>query len=289
MNTQIPPHAYLLIIGAMKCGTTSLYRYLEGHPEICPANTKEPEFFSTHQRHRHNVDKYQDLWDYDATVHRYAMEASTGYTKFPSEPGVPKSIHEYGIRPKFIYLVRNPFDRIVSHYNFMRQYPSWDRDMHDSHLIHVSNYFLQLQQFREYFPLDSILILDFDDLCGSPAAMLAKVYSFLDISSDYQPPSFAADNVTPTPSMLETTIERSPLRYAARLFPASLKSAIRVATRRISKPDKRLLSDDEKSRIHSLLKDDMRRLNHEYGVDVRKWGFDLRVDSAACLAPKPVV
>lgn len=44
-RAQIPADAYLLIIGAMKCSTSSLFNYLAPHPSICPCITKEPEFF----------------------------------------------------------------------------------------------------------------------------------------------------------------------------------------------------------------------------------------------------
>lgn len=45
MPGTIPHDRYLLIIGAMKCGTSSLYDYLSGHPQLCPALIKEPEYF----------------------------------------------------------------------------------------------------------------------------------------------------------------------------------------------------------------------------------------------------
>src|SRR3954463_14010007 len=98
----------------MKSGTSSFYRYLSQHPQICQAKVKEPEFFSEHQAHKHLCDKYSDLWEFDPDRHRIALEASTGYTKFPSEPNVPRNIFEYGLRPKMIYCVRNPFERIIS-------------------------------------------------------------------------------------------------------------------------------------------------------------------------------
>ncbi len=44
----------LVIIGAMKCGTTSLYKYLDMHPEIRMSELKEPDFF---------VDTWEELWD----------------------------------------------------------------------------------------------------------------------------------------------------------------------------------------------------------------------------------
>ncbi|MFC4258675.1 hypothetical protein ACFOZ5_06455 [Marinobacter lacisalsi] len=83
MPGVIPRDRYLLIIGAMKCGTSSLYDYLCGHPDLCPALTKEPEYFSSHQRHGVNVGRYEQLWTFDSRFHQYAMEASTGYAKFP--------------------------------------------------------------------------------------------------------------------------------------------------------------------------------------------------------------
>ncbi len=51
MRNKIPKDAHVMIIGAMKAGTSSLYDYLLEHPAICPAVTKEPEFFSEHQGH----------------------------------------------------------------------------------------------------------------------------------------------------------------------------------------------------------------------------------------------
>ena len=64
MADRIPKDAYAIIIGAMKCGTSSLYSYLEGHPEICPAVGKEPEFFSENQALTLQVDNYSDLWSF---------------------------------------------------------------------------------------------------------------------------------------------------------------------------------------------------------------------------------
>ena len=37
---------FALIIGAMRCGTTSLFSYLSQHPEVAPSTPKEPDFFA---------------------------------------------------------------------------------------------------------------------------------------------------------------------------------------------------------------------------------------------------
>jgi len=116
--SKIPDDAYVMIIGAMKCGTTTLYWHLSQHPNICPCITKEPEYFSERQRHKISVEQYSDLWEFKSDQHKYVLEASTGYTKYPYESNVTKNIKKFGISPIFIYIVRNPFERIESQYNF---------------------------------------------------------------------------------------------------------------------------------------------------------------------------
>ena len=88
MSQTIPDDGFVIIVGAMKAGTTSLFDYLKAHPAICPAMMKEPEYFTHYQHHGFrargiNIKQYSDLWQFDPSQHRYALEASTGYTKVP--------------------------------------------------------------------------------------------------------------------------------------------------------------------------------------------------------------
>lgn len=234
MPSSIPTDAYAMIIGAMKCGTTSLFNYLKNHPEICPAITKEPEFFSVNQTHGVRVDHYHDLFPFNPSVHRYALEASTGYAKYPADPNVAKSIFDYGINPKFIYIIRNPFERIVSHFILMKKVDPSKSNIVNNHVINVSKYFTQLEQYRRYFPLENILLLDFDSLKNDPAHILNKVYKFLNIDSDYFPETYKIENVT----------------Y-----------------------EKIFLKESDKSLIHDRLKEDMENLRETYSIDISRWGF----------------
>lgn len=276
MPDKIPKDAYAIIIGAMKCGTSSLFSWLQEHPEICPAISKEPEFFSEHQEHGTPVERYEDLWSFDAAVHKYALEASTGYTKYPSEPNVPRKIYDYGIRPKFIYIIRNPYERIASHYNFMQKNETWRLDINDEHLINTSNYFLQLEQYRKYFPREDILILDFDELRDAPALILQKTYDFLGLTHDYFPAEYKAENPTPvqTQSRLEKRLKK--LKFSA-LFgyvPGPLKQVGKSMLRKAAPPPKkRALMESEKRMVYEVLREDMANLQRVYGFDVRKWGF----------------
>lgn len=269
MSKKIPENAYVLIIGSMKSGTSSLYGYLKNHPEICIPVTKEPEFFSENQGHGLDLSEYHELWDFNSNVHQFVIEASTGYSKYPSENGVPQRIYQYGIKPKFIYLMRNPFDRIESHYNFMQKDEKWDESITSDYLISVSNYYLQLEQYSEYFPKESILLLKFQDLKNNPVELLKKVYGFLGLTADYLPTEFGARNKTHVESSLERKIKKNRIGKILTYMPEGVKKIGRGLVR----PGKRKLTAEERNYIHENLKRDMELLQAKYGVDVNEWGF----------------
>jgi Sulfotransferase domain len=225
----------------MKCGTSSLYSHLREHPEICPAIVKEPEFFSENQGHSLQVNKYSDLWDFDPSIHKYALEASTGYTKYPLELNVPRNIFSYGLRPKFIYIIRNPFDQISSHFDFMQKDSSWIVSVDSEHLINTSNYFLQLDQYRKYFPLEDILVLDFDELRDNPTLLLQRIYKFLNLSDSYFPKEYKVKNPTQIQSVFEKNLSK--LKFGASwlgCMPTPLKQLGKSLLRRVSPPKKRV-------------------------------------------------
>lgn len=247
--SAIPAEAFAMIIGAMKGGTSSFYNYLIQNPQVCPAVVKEPEFFSKHQRHKHQCDNYADLWDFDPEQHRIALEASTGYTKFPLERNVPKDIFEYGLRPKMIYCVRNPFERIISHYEYAKFFPEWGpQDVLTEQSVCFSNYFLQLQRFREYFPREDILIVDFEEVARDPQRSADRVFDWLAL------PRVAIDSsvVYNKTGVTDPSGERLGT-------PTELK--------------RHTLTESEKDRVVHLLKEDMIAFGKEYDFDVSKWGF----------------
>ncbi|CAN5182884.1 hypothetical protein BH23BAC3_BH23BAC3_08000 [soil metagenome] len=277
MSVKIPKDAYVIIIGAMKAGTTTLYNYLRRHPEICAPDGKEPEYFSHFKKERKKrYDRYEDVWSqvpertFNPKVHKVVLEASTGYSKFPSSlsENVPKAIFDYGIHPRFIYILRNPFDRIVSHYNFMQNKPHWNVSITDDYLISISNYYLQLNQFRPYFPSESFLILDFNEIKENPEKLLKTVYEFLGISKEIDI-KLEPKNTTRIHSDFEKKIRTSRISSLVRFVPQPL---IELAKKQLS-PPKRKLSPEEREYIYNKLKEDMNSLHKEYGVNVKKWGF----------------
>jgi hypothetical protein len=265
------PDQFFLIIGAMKCATTSLFAYLAEHPEIAPAKVKEPEFFSRHQGHRQPLDRYEDLWDFDPARHRYAMEASTGYTKF-DERGAAEAIHAHGLRPKLAYIVRDPFERIESHYNFMQQDPGWRRAITDEILVQTSNYHLYVADYARVFGRENLLVLDYDELVADPRAAVNRASGFLGIAPVAALSDDSAKNVTERP---RSGIERGLRRLApgiGRGTPEAVKRPIRQMLAAL-RPEKARLTAAERRAVTAALAPGMARLRDDCGIDVAKWGF----------------
>ncbi len=258
----------------MKGGTTSLYSYVAQHPEICECKVKEPEYFSRHQKHGVRDNDYEDLWNYKGTVHRYVLEGSTGYTKYPMEKNIPERIEKYGIKPRFLYILRDPFERIESHYNDNRFNPGWRRSVLNEHLISVSNYYMQLQRFIEYFPRDRFLLLDFGELKVSPEKVLRRVYSFLELDDCTFPESYDIKNKTASSTKWDLAYKRSVRAVGInRIVPEPLKKILRRIHSKTEPIPRRLLNGEERERVKDILEGDMIKLRDEYGVDTGKWGF----------------
>ena len=95
---------FVFIIGAMICGTSSLFEYLGEHPEVAPCTLKEPCFFSSKSNWEKGFDWYHQLWQWNAKVHKFALEASVDYTKSHIYPDVACKISTIKANCKFIFI-----------------------------------------------------------------------------------------------------------------------------------------------------------------------------------------
>lgn len=103
----------LFILGAPKCGTTSVYQWLSEHPNVFMSPMKEPHFFNTDENQRWvtSLEEYEGLFAGATDRHRTIGEASTWYMH--SDEAVP-NILQYASAPKFVVCLRNPVDMAYS-------------------------------------------------------------------------------------------------------------------------------------------------------------------------------
>jgi hypothetical protein len=102
-----------LIVGAPKCGTTSLYTYLARHPQIFLPVIKEPHFFLHGVINTTEINDIDDYLSLFATAHDNQLcgEASSNYILHPR---AIKSALTFNPKMKMIAMIRNPIDMIVS-------------------------------------------------------------------------------------------------------------------------------------------------------------------------------
>ena len=261
-----------IIIGAMKCATSSLFRYLVEHPEISGCKQKEPNFFS--ENLDNGFEWYLSLWGDKSKNEKVMLEASTSYTKFPNAGNVAKKISYFPCNYKFIYIIRDPIDRVRSHYQHSllagrMEGPICDRLHENSHIINVCKYYLQLSLYEKYFSKDSILVIKFEDLVDSPQQTLMRICKHLGISSN-----FYFSDVDKVYNSTAYRMERSSIpgrvsmsvQDGGILEASNSNSAMSSNTTSVSS-----LDVYSKKLIAKILRDDLAKLQHGYDIDISSW------------------
>lgn len=82
---------------------------------ILPANTEWANFFSDDEVYQRGIAWYRSLVA-DAPPDVITGEASTHYTKLPTYPKAAGRRRHHPPQARLLYLMRNPVDRLVSHY-----------------------------------------------------------------------------------------------------------------------------------------------------------------------------
>ena len=175
-----------MIIGAARSATTSLSNILALHPDICFSDPKEPQFFSD-TGWRNKLEQYHDLFKKKAALYG---EGSTNYSKYPAfNTRIYNDIFEYNPDMKFIYIMRHPVDRIISHYNFAVERGYTEKDINtsiqeDPNYINISKYHMQIRPYLDLFGSDQVHFILFEDFVEAPQKVLDDVYEFLEIKPE---------------------------------------------------------------------------------------------------------
>jgi Sulfotransferase domain len=181
-----------LVIGAMKAGTTSLYHYLRSHPEIYMPSVKELDFFVEEGNWTRGFPWYQKQFEAAPAGSVAVGEASTRYTRYPQLPGVPERIAAHFPRVRLIYVVRNPIERIRSHYEHRVRAGSERATMEQAirsnpAYIDCSRYAMQVDRYLRCFPAEQLMIITAEDLLDSRESTIRRVYEFLGVQRDFVP------------------------------------------------------------------------------------------------------
>jgi hypothetical protein len=271
----------LIVIGAMKCGTTSLHRYLGAHPAVFMSEPKEVNFFLAEGTWDRGVDWYSSLFPADRPVRG---ECSPSYAHHPYFEGVPERMRSVVPDAKLVYLIRDPVERIVSHWihdvaegRESRDLATCLDDLDGSGYVAASRYFAQLQRYLGWYPLERILVIRLEDLEGVRERTLAQVFRFVGVDDSFRSPQFARIEHPSSAKRLPTDLGRrlaiSPLgRGLARLPGPLARRARRVLERPFSRPVERPeMVASLRRRIRAHLRRDGAQLEGLTGMDLSAW------------------
>lgn len=177
----------LLLIGAMKAGTTTFSADLARWSGIFLPATKEPHFLSEPDFTPGAAGRaYARLYgSHEARAARYRLDASTGYAKMPLVKTVPERAFDLlGGDLRIIYLVRDPVERALSHHAHLlrngRAPVSFAEALASVREITAySRYGYQIGFWLEKFPEYSILPVCWESYLAHRDATLNAVAEFL--------------------------------------------------------------------------------------------------------------
>jgi Sulfotransferase domain len=189
------------VIGAAKCGTTSLHFYLDQHPEISMSDLKEPHVFADSRSLAMRSD-YRGLFKSGPSVRG---ESSTGYSRCPAEGDAAAAISAAIPDAKLIYLVGDPVERIISDYAqqvavgvepLSLEEALNDFDDPGNFYVCASRYAMQVENYLGYFEPSQLLVLEQWRLRHERRAVLREVFSFLGVERHFWSSGFGPEIAT---------------------------------------------------------------------------------------------
>lgn len=269
----------LFVIGAQKCGTSSLAAALAAHPEIDFCARKEPHFFSrSGDAWRERLDAYHAL--FGPASGRLRAEASTSYTFLPEHPGTAERIHQYNPDARLVYLMRDPLERIVSHWLHRRvrhrvRGSIGDAVEADPTYLDRSRYATQLDPYLRRFGRERVRPVVFEEYVADPAAGLAAVLEWMGLepigverAGEVVNPSVGRSYFRARP--LRALARNRLLRAAARRAPQSVRRGLeRRLQRRVTERPR--LPQDVTARLANELGEEVRRVEALLGRPVAVW------------------
>jgi ribose 5-phosphate isomerase B len=191
----------LVVIGGLKCGTTSIHHYLNLHPQIEMSRPKELNFFVAELNWPLGPGWYASHFSGRSSVRG---ESSPHYTNRPRFEGVAERMRSLLGDARVVYVVRDPIDRMLSHYlhNLGGGYD--DRSLADaladpeSAYVARSRYFFQLEPYLEEFGRERIEIVSREELKRDRSATMRRLFEFLGVDAGFSSKHFEREWETGT-------------------------------------------------------------------------------------------
>jgi len=282
----------LFLFGAPRCATSTLYAYLQTHPDIFFPALKEPRFFS----HPNEAPSFcgpgdaerantEACWEEAAYLSLYAGAGEVAWrgdatSTYLADVDAGRRIKEYVPDPRFIAILRNPVERAYSCYTYKYgQGLEEAKDFEEAlaleskrralgwapiwHYIHLGFYARQISAYLDMFPAESFRFYLYDSFVASPELVLEDIYRFLALKQEFHvgaPLHYNAARLPP-PVGQSTRILRRLRRLVRAPNPSQGSQAVRA--------DELSLGIHE--RLTELFADDLEMLEDLIHLDLSAW------------------
>jgi len=277
-----------VIIGAMKSATSSLYQQLVAQPGIFMCTPKEPNFFSDDPQYAKGLTWYADLFA-EAPNGSLLGEASTHYTKLHTHPETVHRLAEYLPNARFVYVMRHPLDRLVSHYIHEWSTGVYQCDIGEAitiypELIDYGRYAMQLEPYFEAFGNSAVLPVFFDRLLKEPQAELERICKFIGYNSPPKWHDLKPDNVSSQRVRrflgYRLLVESGPAVWLRRhLIPQSVRDLVK---KKLSMKKRPVLDTEAQAMLEEEFDRDLAQLGKWLGIDLNCKNFK-QATSETCL------
>lgn len=275
-----------IVIGARKSGTSSLWRYMAGHPDVfVPEHEKEPKYFVEERGWPRGQAWYESLFA-AAGAEQARGEFSTDYTVFPLYAGVPARMKELLPDVRLLYVMRNPLDHLRSAYRYSR-WEGWETRpirealLLDARYLYECQYALQIEQYLEFFPRSQMLLLTSEDLRARRQETLRSIFEFVGVDPGWVPPNIDEEfnrsegRLVPRPWARKVGSVLMRPRVASRM-PVSAAELIERVNRgplfaQELTDDDLAMDDDLRARVVGFLRPDLERLTAIMGPSFACW------------------
>lgn len=272
----------VIVVGAMKAGTTTIFERLASHPEVFGSEPKEPGFFARDEMWTKGHDWYRDLWPEEADE-GVRLEGSTLYTMRPQYPdSIPRMagyLEKHGLEARLVYSLRDPLERIRSHLTHMRAHGRDERltmveeGSLQGHALALSMYAHQLDRILEHFERSRLEIVRFERLAEDTTPVVRELLEALDLDPERLESGKEVHN--PTTEQYRKSIawrasEAVGLDRLTDRLPESLLDRVR-GTLGDEIEEKIELNQEQRLAFLRALEGDLRRLRDVHDVDVEDW------------------